>query len=258
MRSELRALASARRCEASPVEAGDLSEEELLVDAAWRRAREVGAELGEAHAALQRRRAQDRSTGGNDVVAALQTALRDAEQREARRCAELAEVCDRLTASLAEQQRLQQRVAEAPVSGVGALSGRASRPGVSRRLDVLEAKSAALEEEHHMRSRALMAAEAQVAEARIQAVAQRGIAGFERMGGSTPGPASPEPRSLLQQVQALEREMGQRESALLDRKLDSLSLLRRGPTASAAAAPPVLGAAGVGGSGLFRAGGRSS
>jgi len=218
-----------------------LSEQEL-VDSAWARAREVGAELGEAHAALARRRAQDQSTSGGDVVAALKVTLQDAEKREAQRCAELAEVCDRVTASLAEQRGLQQWVsslAEAHGSSDGSAAGRAARAPLSAvgRLGVLEGSAA-------------------------DGAARGGGAAWHN---------SPEQGSLLQQVKALERELIQKEG-LLDRKLDSFSLLRGAtpaalPVGTVHASPPLsptgmdssrrAPARGVGGSGLSRLAGKS-
>ncbi|CAK0804686.1 unnamed protein product, partial [Prorocentrum cordatum] len=60
--------------------------------AAWHAARELAAELGEARAALARRRALERSGSGEAAVASLRAVLRDAEGREARSAGELAEV----------------------------------------------------------------------------------------------------------------------------------------------------------------------
>jgi hypothetical protein len=59
----------------------------------WQRAREVASELGDAQAALVRRRAQEQSTTGSDgVVVLLRAALQDAEDRETRTAAELQEL----------------------------------------------------------------------------------------------------------------------------------------------------------------------
>jgi len=85
------------------------SEQDQIADAAWRHAREIGAELGEAHAALARRRAQDQSPSGGDVISALQQTLQAAEEQEAARCGDLAESCRRLVSTLTEQQRLRTR-----------------------------------------------------------------------------------------------------------------------------------------------------
>lgn len=209
MCSELRALAVARSCEVSPDSMVADPEEELQVDAAWRRAREVGAELGEAHAALARRRAQDKSSVGSDVVAALLAVLEDAEVREAQRCTELTEACNRLTVSLAEQHSLRQRAARlAQVSHDGLHASTATSrktPSAPGRIDALEAKAAALEEEHRERSRALLAVESQVAEVRAQVAAEHGALASVAGGGVSPGgprPASPETKVF----QAVQRE----------------------------------------------------
>lgn len=85
------------------------SEQDHIADAAWRHAREIGAELGEAHAALARRQAQDQTSSGGDVISALQRTLQAAEEQEAARCGDLAEACRRLAATLTEQQSLRTR-----------------------------------------------------------------------------------------------------------------------------------------------------
>jgi len=86
------------------------TEQDHIADESWRHAREIGAELGEAHAALARRQAQDQSPSGGDVISALQQKLQAAEEQEAARCGDLAEACRRYAATLTEQQRLRTRV----------------------------------------------------------------------------------------------------------------------------------------------------
>merc|ERR1711920_96792 len=138
------------------------AEEEFIAEASWKRAREFAAELGEAHAALARRRAQEEHGGGDNVVTALQELLQDAEEREALSCAELAAACDRLAASQAEQHHLRRRANDASRKkyderGKGSLA-------TTSRLDALENEVASLEDESRARSKMLAIAEAQLAE----------------------------------------------------------------------------------------------
>jgi len=100
-------------------------EQDQIADAAWRHAREIGAELGEAHAALARRQAQDHS--GGDVISALQRTLQAAEEQEAARCGDLAEACRRLASTLTEQQRLRTRAQSVEKEAGGTTNLKASR-----------------------------------------------------------------------------------------------------------------------------------
>jgi hypothetical protein len=61
-------------------------------DVLWQRACEVACELGDAQAALVRRRAQEQSPSSDAVVAVLREALQDTEAQEARNSEELAEL----------------------------------------------------------------------------------------------------------------------------------------------------------------------
>mmetsp|Transcript_10547 Transcript_10547/g.19413 ORF Transcript_10547/g.19413 Transcript_10547/m.19413 type:complete len:739 (-) Transcript_10547:54-2270(-) len=67
------------------------AEEPSVAAALWQRAREIAAELGEARAALVRRRAQEQCIGADGVVQVMRATLKEVEQREARTAAELAE-----------------------------------------------------------------------------------------------------------------------------------------------------------------------
>jgi len=76
-------------------------------DAAWGRARELASELGEAHAAIARRRAQEQP----GVVAVLKSELQEAEAQEARGMEELAQVRSKSAEDLAEHAKLCQMLA---------------------------------------------------------------------------------------------------------------------------------------------------
>jgi len=124
-------LSAARRRAPASADPMTLAQEEQATEEAWCHAREVGEELGEARAALVRRRAQEKSGGGPGVVEALRVALQAAERREAEMAAEVLEV-------------------------------RSKTAAPSRGLEPLEAQVASLEEQFRDRSRALDSAEVRV------------------------------------------------------------------------------------------------
>mmetsp|Transcript_85735 Transcript_85735/g.239704 ORF Transcript_85735/g.239704 Transcript_85735/m.239704 type:complete len:823 (+) Transcript_85735:105-2573(+) len=102
-----------------------VAEEELSAEDAWREARELGAELGEARAALVRRRAEETSGIGDSVVAALRLALHDAQLRESESRQELEALQNQVVSGLVERQELQSRVSAHDTSaarGVRSLS----------------------------------------------------------------------------------------------------------------------------------------
>lgn len=131
----------------------DAIEEESAAEASWRHAREIGAELGEARAALVRRRAQEQSGNGENVVSALREALQIEEKAEAESSFELDEVRNRILAGMEEK--------DMPPGHDGLSRGGGSSlrgPGVHL-YDALEARVSALEDEFKARSRALLRAE---------------------------------------------------------------------------------------------------
>jgi len=209
LQSELSAALAMRRCQPNGVTGHD---QEIVAAAAWRRARELAAELGEAQAALARRRATETSLvgptgngggGGGDipgggVVGALRAALQDAEVREARSCAELAEATDSVAAGKAEQNELRRRLVLAEEAGAafGAADGPRPVAGACggadvdedpllaagpapKRLDGLQAKASALAEEARVQSRMAASAEARVRDVEM-AMAQGQSAEFRR------------------------------------------------------------------------------
>lgn len=79
------------RVSRTSVGAVDAAEDGSVASALWQRAREIAAELGEARAALVRRRAQEKCNWAEGVVQVMRATLKEVQQREARTAAELAE-----------------------------------------------------------------------------------------------------------------------------------------------------------------------
>merc|ERR1712187_232870 len=150
---ELRLAVNVKAPGARSSDAQAVANEESIAESSWRQARSVGAELGEANAALARRRAQEQhgNRGGESVVAALEAVLQDAEEREASSCGELAQSLDRLAHCQKEQYKLRQQ------------SNNVESRTCANRIPFLEREVETLEHESSLRSRELKEAEAQLA-----------------------------------------------------------------------------------------------